>query len=874
MTALPEGIVTFLFTDIEGSTRMLQELGDRYDVVQQEHQRIMREAIASGGGTEIRTEGDSFFAVFESPTRAVHAAVAAQRGLAAAVWPHGEPLRVRMGMHTGEGRVRNGDYLGLDVNRAARISAASHGGQVVMSDATRALIEHDLPEGVAVRDLGQHRLKDLANAERLYDLVVEGLASDFPELKSLEARPNNLPPERSSFIGRRDDVDAVVALVRRHRLVTLTGPGGAGKTRLSLEAARTMLPEFPDGAFFIDLSPITDVELVPSVIALALGLSEQVERRPVDTVREYLRDRSALLVLDNFEQVVEAAGIVEELIGGAPKVRVLVTSRIPLHLYGEQEFAVPPLGLPDTAHLPGLEQVSQYEAVALFIERARAVRSDFVVTNENAPAVAEICVRLDGLPLAIELAAVRIKVLSPDEILSRLGRRLPLLTGGAKNLPERQRTLRNAIAWSHDLLDEGERRFFARLAAFAGGATLDAMEAVCNPDGELGVETLDVVGSLVDKSLLRRTESPHGEARFGMLETIREFAAERLAEAGEDEISRRHARYFQALAERAEAEFVGPDDHVWLDRFEREHDNVRAALRWAISNGEAEIGLILGGSIWRFWFQRGHLREGYAWMEELLQMPNATDHPAALALALTAAGGLAYWRNDLDLTERHYSDALALYRTLDDRIRLAEAISNLAFVPALRFDYDAAIPLFEEALALAREIGHPTRVAETAGSLGYGYLMKRDLDAALPLLEEEVAIAREAGNRFQIADGQAAVGATLFLQGHTERAREVLSEALTMFRDMENVAGVSMVLEAVAGLDGAVGALERAVRLVGAANRIRDTIGGGAPMATHTFDDPIPAARAALGDDAVDRLLQEGSEMDVDKAVAYALERE
>jgi predicted ATPase/class 3 adenylate cyclase len=643
MRDLPSGIVTFLFTDIQGSTGLLQELGDGYDLIQDRHAAIMRGAIAEGGGVAIRTEDDSFFAVFPDPVGAVHAAVAAQRAFFAEEWSHGEPLRVRMGLHTGEGRLGGDNYLGIDVNRAARIAAAAHGGQVVMSNATRALVDRDLPPGVTLRDLGEHRLKDLVLPEHLHDLAVEGLPAEFPPLRSLDARLTTFPLQLSSFVGRDHEVEAVTALVHDHRLVTLTGPGGTGKTRLGLEVARRMLPEFPDGAVFVDLSPIADPTLVPSAVAQALGLQEQAEKSPVESARAYLRELRILLVIDNFEHVLESTPVVEEVLGAGEGVYVLVTSRIALRLYGEEEFAVPTMELPDPTRLPDIAGLSRYEAVALFIERARSARRDFSVTQENAPAVAEICVRLDGLPLAIELAAVRVRVLSPGAILARLGHRLPLLTGGSRNLPERQRTLRGAIAWSHDLLEEPQRRLFAALSVFAGGATLDAAEAVANPNGELGMDTLDGVAFLADQSLLRRTEGPGEEVRLGMLETVREFAAERLAETNADEITRRHAEYFLKLSVEGKPHFTGADAVEWLDRFQREHDNVRTALRWAIDHAEVETALRLVGSLWRFWFQRGHLIEGYRWAREAVALSGVEALPGALAAAELAAGGLAYW---------------------------------------------------------------------------------------------------------------------------------------------------------------------------------------------------------------------------------------
>ncbi|HEV3474350.1 MAG TPA: adenylate/guanylate cyclase domain-containing protein, partial [Actinomycetota bacterium] len=610
MSELPTGTVTFLFTDIEGSTRLLQRLGDRYPELLSEHGRLLREAVSQEDGIVVSTEGDSFFVAFRSPGQAVRAATAAQRALDANDWPDGTAVRVRMGLHTGEGTRGGENYVGLDVHRAARIAAAAHGGQILISSATRSLVENTLPDGVSARDLGDHRLRDLDQSERLYQLAVRDLPSDFPPPKTLDARPNNLPTRLTRFIGRGPEIMAVEDLLENTRLLTLTGPGGTGKTRLSLQVASEMLPRFEDGAFFVDLSPITDPSLVATSIADAVGAKEEPGRSVGDTLQDHLRDKELLLVLDNFEQVTAATDVVQLLLNCAPRLKLLVTSRIVLHLSGEQEYPVPPLALPDPAHLPGLEALSQFEAVALFIDRARAVKPDFAVTNENAPAVAEICARLDGLPLAIELAAVRVKLLSPQSMLARLGQRLPLLTGGARDLPERQRTLRGAIEWSHDLLDDAKRSLFARLAVFQGGCTLEAAEAVCGTD----LDVLDGLASLVDESLLRRSETTDGELRFGMLETIREFAAERLAESGQQEkLRRRHAEWVMAFAEEAEPEIVGENQALWLDRTEREHDNIRAALRWANDHGEGEIALRTGASLWRFWQQRGHLREGRQW---------------------------------------------------------------------------------------------------------------------------------------------------------------------------------------------------------------------------------------------------------------------
>jgi predicted ATPase/class 3 adenylate cyclase len=870
MRALPTGTVTFLFTDIEGSTRLLEELGERYRAVQDDHFRLMRAAIAEGEGAEIRTEGDAFFVVFHTAPQAVRAAVAAQRALADQHWPHGESLRVRMGLHTGEGILGGDDYLGIDVNRAARIAAAGHGGQVLLSEATRALAEASLPVDVSLRDLGRHRLKDLARPERLYQLVIDGLPAEFPALKTLDARPNNLPAQLTSFVGREEAIATVKALLADARLLTLTGPGGTGKTRLALQVAGEVLADFADGAFFVDLSAIKDPAVVPSEIAGALGMAEEPGRPIVESLKDHLRDRELLMVLDNFEQVPDAAPAVLGLVEAAPKLKVLVTSRAALHLYGEREVPVPPLLLPDPAHLPDLTSLSQYEAVALFIERAAGVRPDFAVTNENAPAVAELCVRLDGLPLAIELAASRVNLLSPQAILARLEQRLPLLAATARNVPERQRTLRGAIDWSYDLLDEPERRLLVRLSVFAGGATLEAVEAVANPGGDLDV--LDGLASLVDKSLLRRTETAGGEGRFGMLETIKEYAGDRLAEAFDAaDTVRRHAEFFAALVEKAEPHLTTDEQVTWLDRCEREHDNIRAVLRRAVEGGDPETGLRIVAALWRFWQQRGHLREGLQWAEDVLSMPSDRPTPAR-ARAHSAAGGLAYWLSDMETTARHYEAGAAIARELGDRRLTMEATYNLGFIPLASEDPESARPLFQEALDIARELDDPEWIVPMMGDLAFVEgVTTGNYAEAIPLLEEAIEMARKMGHRFRLADDLTAVGRARVMTGDLDGARRDLREGLELLVEDENLPLIVTSIFFFGAMASAEGRPERAARLWASAEELRASIGG-APSAVMKLDDPTPAAREAIGDEAVDRAVAEGRAMDLEKAVAYAME--
>ncbi|MDQ6885618.1 MAG: adenylate/guanylate cyclase domain-containing protein, partial [Candidatus Dormibacteraeota bacterium] len=601
MSDLPTGTVTFLFTDIQGSTRLIQELGEGYAAVHTQHNELLRTAIEQHRGHELRTEGDSFFAVFPSAVDAVCAAAAGQRALEDQSWPAGVRLRVRMGLHTGEATVMGHDYVGLDVHRGARVAGAAHGGQVLVSEATRTLVEHALPQGMYLRDLGQHRLKDLARPERLYQLVAPGLPADFAQLRTLEATPNNLPTQLTSFIGRDDQVRQAKELLLKAHLVTLTGPGGTGKTRLSLQIAADLLGSFADGVYFVPLSAVRDPELVPSAIAQALAIPVTGSQAPMDRLLDDLKGKRTLLVLDNFEQVLEAGPALAQLLRASEPLRILVSSRAVLHLYGEQEFPVPPLQLPDPKALPPLDVLSQYESVRLFIERAVAVKPDFRATDENAPAMAAICERLDGLPLAIELAAARTKLFSPPALLARLDKTLMALGSSARDLPGRQQTLRAAIAWSYDLLDQHAQRLFARFSVFARGGALDQADAICGPDEEIGGPLEDRLDQLADQSLLRRL--PELDApRYLMLQTIREYAAERLNEGGERAtIHDRHAGAFLVLAERAQADIFGPNQKAWLDQLEREHDNLRAALDWCVGRGDARTAMCLGASLWRFW---------------------------------------------------------------------------------------------------------------------------------------------------------------------------------------------------------------------------------------------------------------------------------
>jgi predicted ATPase/class 3 adenylate cyclase len=872
---LPIGIVTFLFTDIEGHTRILERLGERYRAIKERHDAIVRSGVAAGEGREVSTEGDSFFAVFPTPTGAVRAAATIQRELATTAWPDGAIVRVRIGMHTGEGRLSGDTYLGLDVNRAARIAAAAHGGQVLLSDATRALVGRSLPSGTRLRDLGQHRLKDLAHAERLHQLVLDGMEQDFPSPRTLDARPNNLPAQLTRFIGRHDEVARVRELLTARRLVTLTGPGGTGKTRLGLQVATETLLDHRDGAFFVDLSPLSDPGLVAAEIASALAVRPESGRSEIDTVSEHLRDKELLLVLDNFEQVVNAGpSVVEPLLGAAAGVRVLVTSRVPLHLYGEQEFQVPPLALANPERLPPLETLARVEAVALFVERATSRSPEFRITPANARAVAEITARLDGLPLAIELAASRIRLLSPEELLGRLEQRLPLLTAQERNVPERQRTLRRTIEWSYELLEQAEQRLFWRIAVFSGGADLEAVEAVVNPNAELGLDTLDGLASLVDKNLARRVDAGDGASRFDVLETIREYGLERLAESGEESvIHRRHAERWIEAGERLSATLPA-QQAVSTRHLEYDHDNVRTAFKWALQSGEAEGGLRLATALRDFWRLSGHVKEGLRWLSELLDLPGAAARTPLRARALTTAADLSGWTGDAATGLSRAAEAVELYRELDDRRGIPDALEELGAAQLGVGDIAAARVSLEEARQLNIGLGNRQKASETTMALGIVALTEQRLDQARERFEDALATFRDLADPYWIAFAERLLGSVEGLGGNYEAGEDRLRASLSIARQHNLPVIIASGLYSFAYLALARGQYERAVRLMGATEALRELVGEAPQGEVAMMGDVRGLAGAFLDETTAERVYEEGRAMELEEAVQYALQPE
>ncbi|MGH2472916.1 MAG: adenylate/guanylate cyclase domain-containing protein [Candidatus Limnocylindria bacterium] len=879
---LPAGTLTFLFTDIEGSTRLQNELGtDRYQDVLETHTRLLRDAFKDDG-VEIRIEGDALFVVFPVAAQAVRATAAAQRALAGAKFPHGATLRVRMGMHTGEGRPASpdagADYVGIDVNRAARVAAAGHGGQVLMTEATATLARADLGDGLSLRDLGEFRLKDLARPEHVYQLVISGAAADFPPIRSLDRSATFLPQQPTTFIGRAREIAEGRRLLESARLVTLTGPGGTGKTRLSLRIAEESAHGFGDGTYFVPLAPINDPELVPSTIAHSLGVQVSGSEMPLSRVLDHLKNKRMLLVLDNFEQILPAAPIVGQLLGASSALKVIASSRAPLRIAGEQEFPVPPLEVPDPQHLPTIEVLAQSDAVRLFIERANAVRPDFRVTPENAGAVAEICNRLDGLPLAIELAAARVKVLTPQAMLPKLRQGLDMLASTGRDLPERQRTLRGAITWSWDLLNPAECRLFSRLAVFVSGGMLAQIEEICGPAKELGgSDVLDVLSSLVEHSLVRQSEVG-GESRFRMLVTIREYALERLDESDERDLIRmRHARSYLALAEQARPYLQGNEQKVWLDLLEQEHDNVRAALESSIADRRGEDACRLVFALWRFWQVRGHLVEGAHWCERVLALPTTAVPPLVLMQALEATAGIAYWRGDFPIASEAYIKAADLAHAHGDDATQANADYNLSFVYGVPgSDLPRALDLLRSARQKWARVGDRAGIARAAWGLASflqfgrrGTIDPARLEEARVAAQEALAVHREGTNRFDLAWSLHLAGMIAVKRDDFAAAAASFREAAEIFSEDNDLSGLVIIASDCGELAAAQGHPERQAILVGFADALAERAGTGLLREIAKNDgraeakDIPPEFTAAL---------ERGRAMETASGIAYALE--
>ena len=799
---LPTGTVTFLFSDMEGSTRLVQELGPAvFTEILERHNALLREAFVRHGATERGTQGDSFLVMFPEAPPAVAAAADAQRALAGTDWPADATVRVRMGLHTGVARLGGDDYVGLDVHRAARIAALGHGGQVLLSDTTRALTELDLPPGVTMRHLGAQVLRGLDRPEQLHQLVIDDLPADFPPLVVAQGPAGNLPSRLTTFIGRERELEALERALDDAPLVTLTGPGGTGKTRLAMELAMRHAADFPDGAWLVRLEGVDDPTLVPDAIAAALGILESPDTTPLERIRGFLGNRSVLLLLDNFEHLLDAAPIVGELVEAERGVRVMVTSRAPLRLRIEQDFPVSPLQ-------PG-------EAVDLFVVRGRHAQPGFQLTDENRAAVEEICRRLDGLPLGIELAASRIGLLPPEIIADQLTRRLDLPGVAPRDLPARQRTLTETVAWSYGLLDAPARKLLQRLSVFAGGFRLAEVEAVAGPAEELGAEPIDALAALVEQSLVDSIPGPD-VPRYRLLETIQWFARERLIESGDAALTgERHARAYLALAEHAASHMPGRHQVPWLNRMTIDHDNIRAAFAWAITQGDAEVAHRLLATSWRFWQFRGHVTEGRLRAASVLAMPGGDATTAWRMRGVEAAGGLDWWAGDIPAADAHYEQALQVARAIDDPRGVADALYNLIHTK-FQVDPDQIDALRAEAAALYRDVGDALALARLEWTRSWQLAFSGHPDEARRVSEHALSEFEAAGDDFYLALASGALGGLAMIERDIPTAVRYGLRSVAANRAIGDLASITLFLRSAASLFMIAGDSEAAATVLGA----------------------------------------------------------
>ncbi len=944
----PSGTVTLLFTDIEGSTRLWEEHPDAMRAALLQHDDLLRACIESHGGHVFKTMGDAFCAVFptaQGATAAVLGAQLALRGMAESsdVWtgggmddssasswstpphPHTStpPVRVRMALHTGVVEERSGDYIGPPLNRVARLLAIGHGGQVLLSAATQELVRDGLPEEVSLRDMGERRLKDLVGREHVFQLLAPGLPADFPPLRSLDARAHNLPIQATGFVGREREMLAVKERLKSSRLLTLTGAGGCGKTRLSLQAAADLIDDYADGVWLIELAPLNDGELVLQAVAQALAVREEPGTLLLATLAKQLRGKQLLLVLDNCEHLVEACALLcEELIASCPGVRILASSREALRIPGEALYRVPSLSTPDPGQDFSPERLVAFEAVRLFLDRAAQVQPAFVMTAENAPALASICRRLDGIPLALELAAARVRAMPVEQIEQRLDQRFGLLTGGSRTALPRHQTLRALIDWSYDLLNEAEKALLCRLSVFSGGWTLEAAEQVCPDEWTSGrmdewtngppqtssirpfvhssiqpYDVLDLLTSLVDKSLVYYA-AEGGAARYRLLETVRQYARDRLLEVGEGVTWRsRHLTCFLALAEEAAPHLTGADQQTWLERLDSEHENLRAAFEFAVGDrpdlaGPAgagtsdqqpttyyEAGLRLAGALWRFWHVRGYLGEGRGWLSRALMAGPGRQHPEGAtevrAKALSGAGWLAHTQGDFAAAQPLFEESLQIHRKLGDSRGIAVCLCNLGNVAYSVGDYAVARALYEESLAIQRELGDRWGISRWLNNLGAVAYAQGDFSAARALHTESLVIRRDLGDWQGIATSLNNLGVLAHEEGSHVAARALHEESLAIKRELGDRQGIALSLEGLASIAGR-GSPSRGAQLWGAAERLRESIGAPVPPNERLrYDRQVAAARSALGGDAAfDATWQEGRAMTLEEAIALALEEE
>jgi predicted ATPase/class 3 adenylate cyclase len=907
---LPSGIVAFLFTDIEGSTQRWEQHHDAMDAAVKRHDSIVRSAIEAHAGYIFKTVGDAFCCAFATSSDAVEAAIDIELGLAHEDFAAVDGLRVRAGLHVGEASERDGDYFGPAVNRVARLMSVGHGGQVLLSGRMADLSGANVPPGASLVDLGMRRLKDLTEPEHVWQLSIEGLPQQFPPLTSLDERPNNLPAQLTRLIGRDAEAEEVEALVAKHRIVTLTGSGGIGKTRLALQVAADLLDRYPDGVWFADLAPITDPELVASVVAQSLGMTQGQASRVDEALAEWLKRKRLILVLDNCEHLVETtARLADSIVRRSPDVRILATSRQTLGIDGEIVHSLSSLAVPPNPSNTQTSDVQQFGAIALFIERASAADTRFAVTDSAMPIIAEICRRLDGIPLAIELAAARVKILTIPNLAKRLDDRFKILTGGSRTALPRQKTLTALIDWSYDLLSPQEQSMLIRVSIFAGGFGLDAATAVCAGDGIDEIDVLDMLSSLTDKSLIV-ADTALDQERFRLLESTRAYAMERLAVGDERErLARRHAEFFRENAKAADTRYFNSPTAAWVAREEIEIDNYRAALDWALTNGkDVPLAATVAGNLLHLWNVAGLLVEGRYWITRAQSGLDEATHRVEAARLWLALASSAHAKPKRDYALR----ALALYESLSDPRGYSWALFYLAFALFQMGRPEEVQPVYEKTLAAMLERGDRRGIAACFNMRGLVRLPGTDLDAsresiikaieiqkslddesglalmlgnlaeveflagdverALARVREALAISIRCKGELVLAIDHTNLAAYSIADGDLEAARVAAREGLKWAMQSQHTLGIAIVLQHFALIGALQNDVDGAARLLGYVDARFHVLSYEREYTERwCLEKLMVALRERISDHAVERLAAEGASWTEDRAVQYAM---
>ena len=877
----PSGTVTFLFTDIEGSTKLAHEYPDQWEALRARHHSILQSAMDTNNGFVFQIIGDAFCVAFHAASDALNAAIDAQRKLQMEDWDT-TPIKVRMGIHTGEAQVHGDEYHGyLTMSLVQRIMSAGHGGQILLSGAAENLLRGGLSKDTGLRDMGEHKLKNVAYAVRVYQVIAPELTIDFPALRALDVFPNNLPTQLTSFVGREKELADAKRLLQNAHLLTLIGPGGTGKTRLSIQSANESLTYYSDGVWLVELAPILDALLVPRTTALAIGLRDEPQRPVIDMLCEFLRDKKMLIILDNCEHLVDAcAQMANKILQAAPHVRVLASSREALGIAGEVTYRVPSLRLPDMNHLPSADSLSQYEAVKLFIDRATSSVPTFSVTNDNAPALAQICHRLDGIPLAIELAAAKVRVLSVEQIAKRLDDRFRLLTGGSRAALERHQTLRATIDWGHNLLSPLEQILFRRLSVFVGGWTLEAAESVCGFGGINSFEVLDVLTHLVDKSLAIVDEGAGtsrypagGSFRYRMLETIRQYASEKLFDANEgDKVHERHLRFFLDMTNESKQELEKGNQTV-LENFESERGNLRAAIEWSQSGESADAGLELAAALLWYWALRGYLSEGIERLRSSLALSQTQARSQVRAKALNALGNLLSRQANFSEAKRILDEALVAGLALDDKWNIAKSYDSLGYIAAYQGNFDEANSYNGQSLEISRELGDNLGIIDSLEIIAETTLIRGDYPQALTIFEEELELARNVNHINNISYVVRRLGQIKLFQGELRPAINLFQESLSLNWQVGDKQAVAACLAAFGSVAMIRADMHRAAQLFGASEALSESIYSTLlPYDHDQYTRTVVALHNQLDKATFNSAWAAGRAMSMEQAIAFALE--